>query len=76
MCDNVVECITEREVNKMEKTEYLYTNEYINFIRAIIEKEGVILADKANKLALKTKWINTECYSKAARIIVKAYLEQ
>lgn len=60
----------------MKKTEYLYIKEYINFIRAVIKKEGIKLADKANKLALEQRWIDTECYSKAARIIAKAYLEQ
>lgn len=52
------------------------TTEYINFIRSIIKEEGVKVADAANKMALETKWIDTECYSKAARIIAKAYLTQ
>lgn len=53
-----------------------YNTEYINFIRSVIKKEGVKLTDKANKMALQTRWIDTECYSKAARIIAKAYLAQ
>lgn len=48
---------------------------YIGFIENTIKTEGYKVADKANKLALESNQITVEQYSKAARLIVKAYLE-
>ena len=52
----------------------LDTNQYIDFIKTTIETEGYKVADTANKMALEMKRINTEQYSKAARLIAKAFL--
>lgn len=52
------------------------TNLYIRFIRSAIETEGYDVADKANKLALTSAQITTAQYSKAARLIAKAFLER
>ena len=52
------------------------TNQYIEFINDTIKTEGWKIADKANKLALEMKQISTEQYSKAARLIAKAFLEK
>lgn len=52
----------------------LTTKEYLTFIKHTIALEGYQIADTANKLALETKAITTEQYSKAARLIVEAYL--
>lgn len=51
------------------------TKLYNDFIKNTIKTEGWKVADKANKLALEAKQITVEQYSKAARLIVKAYLE-
>lgn len=50
------------------------TREYLAFIKTTIAAEGYKIADTTNKLALEMKAITTEQYSKAARIIVEAYL--
>lgn len=50
------------------------TTEYIKFIKNTIALEGYKVADTANKLALEQKAITTAQYSKAARLIVEAYL--
>ena len=52
----------------------LDTNQYIDFIKTTIETEGYKVADTANKMALEMKRISTEQYSKAARLIAKAFL--
>ena len=52
------------------------TTMYLNFIEETVTNEGIKVADTANKLALEMKRITTEQYSKAASIIVKAYLAQ
>lgn len=57
------------------KTE-MTTEMYLNFIEETVKNEGIKVADIANKKALEMKRITTEQYSAAARIIVKAYLEQ
>ena len=50
--------------------------EYIEFIKKAIETDGYKVADTANKKALEMGAITTTQYSAAARLIVKAYLEQ
>lgn len=50
------------------------TKLYLNFIQNTLKSEGIAVADKANKIALESKQITTEQYSKAARLIVKAML--
>lgn len=50
------------------------TKTYIDFIKNTLKTDGIEVADKANKLALEQKAITTEQYSKAAKLIVKAYL--
>ena len=52
----------------------LDTNQYIDFIKTTIETEGYKVADTANKMALEMKRISTEQYSKAARLIANAFL--
>lgn len=52
------------------------TAQYLAFIEKTLNTEGINVADKANKIALESKRITTEQYSAAARILVKAYLEQ
>lgn len=52
------------------------TEQYIDFIKGIIEAEGWRIADKANKIALENKQINAAMYSKAARLIARAFLDQ
>ena len=52
----------------------LDTNQYIDFIKTTIETEGYKGADTANKMALEMKQISTKQYSKAARLIAKAFL--
>lgn len=52
------------------------TKLYIDFIKNTIKAEGYKVADKANKIALESKQITVEQYSKAARLIVKAYLAE
>lgn len=52
----------------------LNTKQYINFIKNTIALEGWKVADTANKLALEANSITTAQYSKAARLIVEAYL--
>ena len=52
------------------------TKLYLDFITKTLETEGIEVADAANKIALDKKEITTEQYSKAARLIVKAYLAQ
>lgn len=54
----------------------LDTKQYLDFIKTTLKTEGIQVADTANKLALEMKQITTEQYSAAARILVKAYLEQ
>lgn len=54
----------------------LDTNQYLDFIKTTLKAEGIQVADAANKLALEMKRITTDQYSAAARILVKAYLEQ
>lgn len=49
---------------------------YLDFITKTLETDGIKVADTANKIALERKEITTEQYSKAARLIVKAYLAQ
>lgn len=49
---------------------------YIDFIKNALETEGIKVADAANKLALESKRIGVELYSKAAQILVAAYLAQ
>ena len=52
----------------------LNTNQYIDFIKTTIETEGYKVADTANKMALEMKRISIEQYSKAARLIANAFL--
>ena len=52
----------------------LDTNQYIDFIKTTIETEGYKVADTANKMALEMKRISIEQYSKAARLIANAFL--
>lgn len=52
------------------------TKLYVDFIKQTIKTEGIKIADTANKLALESKQITVEQYSKAAQLIVKAYLAQ
>lgn len=52
------------------------TDLYIRFIRFAIKTEGYEVADKANKLALASAQITTAQYSRAARLIAKAFLDQ
>lgn len=52
----------------------LNTKEYLTFIKNTIALEGYKIADTANKLALEANTITTAQYSKAARLIVEAYL--
>ncbi len=49
---------------------------YMDFIKNTIETEGYEVADKANKIALESKQITIEQYSKAARVIAKAFLDR
>lgn len=56
--------------------ETLNTKQYLDFIKNTIATEGYKVADHANKIALEKKKITTDQYSAAARLIVKAYLEQ
>ena len=51
------------------------TNQYINFIQSTIESEGYKVADAANKIALEKNQINTNQYSKAAKLIAQAFLK-
>lgn len=50
------------------------TTQYLKFIKNTIALEGYKVADTANKLALEAKQITTAQYSKAAQLIVEAYL--
>lgn len=50
------------------------TKMYLNFIKKTLATESIQVADIANKLALETKAITIEQYSKASRIIVEARL--
>lgn len=52
------------------------TKLYINFIQNTLKTEGITVADKANKIALDSKQITIDQYSKAARIIAKAILDR
>lgn len=52
------------------------TEQYIDYIKGIVEAEGWRIADKANKIALENKQINVAMYSKAARLIARAFLGQ
>lgn len=52
------------------------TTLYINFIKNTIATDGYKVADKANKMALEAKQITTTQYSKAARLIAEAFLNQ
>lgn len=52
----------------------LNTKEYLTFIKTTLATEGYKVADTANKLALEAKAITTDQYSKAAQLIVEAYL--
>ena len=52
------------------------TQLYIRFIQYAIKTEGYDVADKANKIALASAQITTAQYSKAARLIAKAFLER
>ena len=52
----------------------LTTTQYIDFIKTTISTEGYKVADAANKLALESKAITTDQYSKAARLIADAFL--
>ena len=52
------------------------TKTYVEFIKKTIKEEGREIADTANKLALEMRSITTEQYSKAARLIVAAFLEE
>ena len=54
----------------------LNRKQYLDFIKNTIATEGYKVADHANKIALSAKRITTAQYSEAARMIVKAYLEQ
>lgn len=50
------------------------STQYIEFIKNTIKTEGYKVADKANKIALESKQITAEQYSKAAQLVVKAFL--
>ena len=52
------------------------TELYLEFIAKTLKTDGIKVADNANKIALERKEITVEQYSKAARLIVKAYLAQ
>lgn len=52
------------------------TKFYLDFITKTLKTDGIKITDTANKLALKEGRITTDQYSAAARILVKAYLEQ
>ena len=52
------------------------TTTHISYIDRICKEEGIQIADKVNKMALEAKRITTETYLAAARILVKAYLDQ
>ena len=52
------------------------TKLYLDFIAETLKTDGIEAADTANKIALDKKEITVEQYSKAARLIVKAYLAQ
>ena len=52
------------------------TKLYIDFIRNTLKTEGITVADKANKIALESKQITVDQYSKAASIIAKAILDR
>ena len=43
--------------------------EYLDFIRATLARDGLKVADAANKKALELKKINVELYLAAARIL-------
>lgn len=49
---------------------------FTSYIDRICKEEGIQVADKANKLALASERIDTDTYLAAARILVKAYLNQ
>lgn len=51
------------------------TKLYLDFIKAALNADGVQIADKANKIALKSQQITVAQYSAAARLIVQAYLQ-
>jgi hypothetical protein len=66
---------TEAENGKFERRpQMLNTKEYLTFINNTIALEGYKIADTANKLALEANAITNAQYSKAARLIVEAYL--
>ena len=50
--------------------------EYLEAIKQMIKLEGIEATNAANHEALKRGLINQDTFSAAARIIVKAYLEQ
>lgn len=52
------------------------TELYLEFIAKTLETDGIKVADTANKIALEKKEVTVDQYSKAARLIVKAYLAQ
>lgn len=52
------------------------TKLYIDFIKETLRTNGIKVADIANKKALEMGQIDTALYSKAARILVEAYLAQ
>lgn len=52
------------------------TKQYIDFIKSTLDTDGLKVADIANKKALEMGQITTEQYSKAARLLVEAYLAQ
>ena len=52
------------------------TSTYLDFIRNAVKTEGIKVADTTNKMALQTGSITLTQYSKAARILVDAFLAQ
>ena len=52
------------------------TELYLEFISKTLETDGIKVADTANKIALDKKEITIKQYSKAARLIVRAYMAQ
>lgn len=58
------------------KNDIITEKMYIDFIKNALETEGIKVADTANKLALESKRISVDLYSKAAKILVAAYLAQ
>ena len=52
------------------------TTIYLDFIKSTLASDGINVADTANKLAFDKGRITVEQYLAAARLIVKAYLDQ